>query len=274
MPSMNSKPGYIYDPTTDEERVRLDLLQRLNDPATIERLEVVGVEPGWRCLEVGGGGGSVARWLCERVGPEGFVVATDLDTRFLQEIDAANLEVRRHDILADELEPEAFDLVHSRFLLEHLADYRRALDNMIGALKPGGWLVAEDVDFMGAVMGDAEQRPGLPREAVETSVEMTQRMFAMAQARGIQPELGRRLPETLHDAGLVDVGGDGRTRFIWSATEEAEVGRLSIDQVTRVAVDAGLLSEADRERYLGVFADPGVGGFTPFIFGAWGRKPD
>ena len=266
-------PGYIYDPASKDERRRLRLLSEFNDPVTVERFEVVGVARGWRCLEVGGGGGSIARWLCERVGAEGRVVATDLDTRFLDEIDASNLEVRRHDILKDDLEPESFDLVHSRYLLEHLPEYRTALDRMIGALKPGGWLVAEDVDFVGAVMGDIDQRPGLPRESMETMVELTTRMLAMAQVGGVQTELGRHLPALLHEAGLTDIGGDGRTRFVWSATEQSELGRLSIEQVSKIAVQAGFLTEEDRARYLELFRDPSVGTFTPFNFGAWGRKP-
>jgi len=271
---MSSQPGYIYDPATEDERKRLRLLSEANDPATVEHLETVGVAPGWRCLEVGGGGGSIARWLCDRVGPNGLVVATDLDTRFLDEIDAPNIEVRRHDILKDELEPEAYDLVHSRFLLEHLADYKIALERMIVAVKPGGWVVAEDVDFLGAIMADIEQRPGVPRESMETMVELTERMLAMAQVGGVQTDLGRRLPELFHEAGLVDVGGEGRTRFFWSGTEQSELGRLSMDQVTKIAVQAGFLTEADRERYLALFTDPNVGTYTPLIFGAWGRKPE
>lgn len=265
---------YIYDPSSDEERTRLGLLSKLNDPSTFEILERVGIDGGWRCLEVGGGGGSIVRWLCERVGPEGSVVATDLDTRFLDEIDALNLEVRRHDILNDELEPESFDLVHSRFLLEHLPEYRRALERMVDALEPGGWLVAEDVDFAGAILADIDQRAGVPRESMETAVELAAGLLALAPARGIQTELGRQLPVLLHEAGLVDVGAEGRTRFFWTGTDQSELGRLSIEQVSKVAVEAGLLNAADRDRYLRLFTDPGVGTYTPFFFSAWGRKPE
>ena len=31
------------------------------------------------CLEVGAGGGSIAHWLCQAVGPTGRVLATDID---------------------------------------------------------------------------------------------------------------------------------------------------------------------------------------------------
>lgn len=95
----------------------------------------------------------------------------------------------------------------------------------------------------------------------------------MASARGIQPELGRHLPALLVEAGLEEVGAEGRTSWMWSGSEEAEVGRLSIEHVTKIAVEAGLLSEEDRNRYMHLVTDPDTGTFSPFRFGAWGRKP-
>ena len=64
-----------------EEDARLDLLEQIYDPASRGRRTLV--QPGWRCLEVGAGRGSMAVWLAKQVGPTGHVVATDLDTRYL-----------------------------------------------------------------------------------------------------------------------------------------------------------------------------------------------
>lgn len=266
-------PGYIYDPSSETELTRLQALERLNDPATIAHLEATGVGPGWRCLEVGGGAGSIARWLSDRVGPEGKVVATDLDTRFLDSIDAPNLEVRRHDILEDDLEPGAYDLVHSRFLLEHLPRYRDALARMVDALAPGGWIVVEDVDFALAIMSDPAQRPGYPPASVATAAEMSARLGALAEGAGIQGEIGRHLPALLVEAGLEEVGGEGRTNLMWSGSEEAEIARLSLERVTRLATDAGFITEEDRDRYMKTVTEPGQASFSPLRFGAWGRKP-
>src|SRR5688500_13501668 len=63
---------------------RLRTLEALLDAGTIQHLERRGVRRGWRCLEVGAGGGSIAAWLAARVAPEGSVVATDLDTTVLE----------------------------------------------------------------------------------------------------------------------------------------------------------------------------------------------
>jgi hypothetical protein len=135
-------------------------------------------------------------------------------------------------------------------------------------------VVAEDVDFAGAILADPEQRLGVPPESVPTAAELAGKLLAMAEAGGIQPELGRRLPVVFHEAGLVDVGAEGRTRFSWSGDEQAELGRLSIRRVTEIAVNAGFMTADDRARYLRLFEDPDVGTYTPFVFGAWGRKPE
>ena len=77
------KGAYVLDNADEQTSARFAALPRLYDPGTIRHLEQLGVGPGWRCLEVGGGGGSIAAWLSDRVGPTGHVLATDLDPRFL-----------------------------------------------------------------------------------------------------------------------------------------------------------------------------------------------
>jgi tRNA A58 N-methylase Trm61 len=80
------------------------LQERIINPVAIRHLETIGVSKGWTCLEVGAGTGSIALWLSSCVESKGQVVATDIDTRFLQLIDAPSIEVRQLDILKDDLE--------------------------------------------------------------------------------------------------------------------------------------------------------------------------
>ena len=75
--------GYSLDNTWDHARRRLALLENELDPITHRRLSATGLGSGWRCLEVGGGGGSVARWLSEQVGIAGYVLATDIEPALL-----------------------------------------------------------------------------------------------------------------------------------------------------------------------------------------------
>src|SRR5215469_6283678 len=128
--------GYVFYPAWEAEHARLRALENLFDPATIHHLAGVGVESGWRCLEVGGGAGSIARWLAGRVAPGGQVVATDVDTRFLDDQGVDNLEVRRHDITCDPLEAGAFDLAHERVVLMYLPQREQAMARMVEAVRP------------------------------------------------------------------------------------------------------------------------------------------
>lgn len=76
---------YVFD-TSEEPRelVRLHMLERIFDAGTQRRLLATGLTSGWHCLEVGAGAGSIVRWLEQRVGPSGKVVALDTNPRFLR----------------------------------------------------------------------------------------------------------------------------------------------------------------------------------------------
>ena len=65
---------------------------------------------GWKCLEVGAGGGSLVEWMAAR---GAYVTAIDIDTRFVDHLASDAITVRRTDIREDELPQSEFDLVHA-----------------------------------------------------------------------------------------------------------------------------------------------------------------
>ena len=213
------------------------------------------------------------RWLCERVGGDGHVVATDIDTRFLEEVDALNLEVRRHDIASEDLEEGAFDLVHSRFVLEHLPEREHALRRMVAALKPGGWALIEDVDFLLPVTTSAEHVFVIPRSSAALVAKVRRATAEMMRGVGIDPEYGRRLPEHLLAEGLEDIAAEGSMGLIWGGSMQARIGRLSMEQLGPKIVDAGLLTEEDLDQMRSLLDDPTTAGMSPVLVSAWGRRP-
>src|SRR6516162_8054037 len=142
--SRNFEPGYRLDAKGRQaaEDDRLSLLEQIFDPLSRRRRREL-VQPGWRCLEVGAGRGSMAVWLAKQVGEKGHVVATDIDLTYLKRLNVPNLEVRQHNILEDPLDalgPGSFDLVCSRLMLFWLAGRQEAaIRRMVECLRPGGW---------------------------------------------------------------------------------------------------------------------------------------
>ena len=188
---------YPLDNQWGAARERLGRLEAAWDPWTIRCLLKVGVGEGWRCLEIAGGGGSIAEWLCRRVGPGGGVVATDLQPHFLEALGAPNLEVLRHNIISDPLPEARFDLIHARALLTFLPEPGQALTKMVAALKPGGWLLVEEPDY---ISGTAD--PTMPAEAIALSQKSWDAMLRQLRSQGYDTELGRHLYHDVTMTGL------------------------------------------------------------------------
>ena len=136
--------AYLLDNAQPEAGDRFSALARLFNPSTFRHLAALGLGPGWRCWEVGAGGPSVPAWLASQVGPNGHVLATDLDVSWLDP--AAGYEVRRHDVGQEPPPGDGFDVVHARLVLVHVPERQAAFRAMISALRPGGWLLLEEAD--------------------------------------------------------------------------------------------------------------------------------
>ena len=257
--------AYVFDHEWTGERQRLRALETVRDPWTIHHLDTIGVQEGWRCLELGAGGGSIAEWLCDAVGDRGRVVATDLETRFLEASKAPNLEVRRHDIVADPLEHAAFDLIHCRALLEHLPQRDEVLSELLAALRPDGWLLLEDGDFLSLVPSP------LPRSTIIERV-----LGALKEVmveRGFDPRYGRRLGSALRQAGLVDVVMEGLVVEWGAGRPLTAFFALTIERLRDVFLDSGRLCAEEIDRFGELVRAPEFAALSHTLFSARGRKP-
>jgi SAM-dependent methyltransferase len=260
------EPGYTLDNAWIQARERLGLLEAYCDPTSIRHLERLGVAEGWHCLEVGAGGGSITTWLGQKVGTTGRVLATDIDTRFLDGLDFPNVEVRRHDIVREALPEAAFDLVHGRLVLMHLAERERALRSMVSALKPGGWLLVEEGDAV-TWLPDPRTK-GAPLFSKGTSA-----FNEVQTAAGVDVYLGRRLYADVRAAGLVDVDGEGCVPVTHAGSLSARMWQLTMAQRRDRMVGAGLLTDEEMDRFLALYDDTSFTAMDYIFMAVWGRKP-
>ena len=165
--------GYVLTHGGDDAgRRRLAMLDAFHGPMTIRGLQASGVRPGWRCLEVGAGSGAMTAWLAERVGPDGRVLAIDIDTEWLEPLRSETVEVRRADITTAELPASSFDLVLARMLLLHLPDPIETCRRFLAALAPGGQLIVQDADFGPVALQDATDAKADGLAAMNTTMRL------------------------------------------------------------------------------------------------------
>jgi len=263
---IEQRPKYVFDNAGKIAETRYDQLARLYDANSIRHIEQRGIERGWACLEAGGGGGSIASWLCARVGVTGRVLATDLDPRFLQELSYENLEVRRHDIRSEGLPQEQFDLAHARLVLIHLPDREVALRRMIDALKPGGWIVVEEFDTL-TFLPDPAVSPG------EADLRVRHAFHEALTARGVDLYCGRQLARELKANGLVKVGVEASVSLWGGRSMGTSLMKLNFQEMRESMVSSSLISQEEFEADLKRIDEQDFLMPSPMMWTAWGRKP-
>ena len=184
---------------------------------------------------------SVPNWLAGRAGPDGHVLATDIDTSWIDGV-APHVEVRRHDIARDDLPPGMFDLIHARLVLIWIPQRDEALHRMAGALGPGGWLLIEDFD------------PGLQSAAYidahladhDTANKLRAGFGALLAQRGADPAYGRKLPRLLTEQGLADVAADAYMPVSLPAVGALDLSNF--DQLHNALLGQGLATAEEIDR--------------------------
>jgi SAM-dependent methyltransferase len=149
-------------------------------------LDRLGLREGWRCADIGAGGGDVTVAMARIVGRDGRVYAIDNDPARRDQVAAAAAAAAQAQVVAltqagEELTlPEPLDLAFCRFVLLHVHDPVLVLTRMGQAVRPGGWVVAQEpITSAGRVDGVATSMPDVR-----------------------DPDVGARLPALILAAGL------------------------------------------------------------------------
>ena len=249
---------YVIDREWGAERDRLRLIETWADPGTIERMARLGVGQGWRCLDLGAGAGSVARWLADQVAPTGRVVAADIDTAFLLESGQPALEILQFDATTDDFPEGSFDLIHTRMVLAHLPDRLAVMERMVGWLRPGGWLLLEEGDSFASLSSPNER--------------WRQLWSGIAAMPGMVMDLGRALPAEVVALDVADVGFDIRVDAVRPGNALAGMTRLTVLALSSLLQEHAMMTGAEVDDILADLVRPGFLEPGPALVAVWAQR--
>ncbi|MGW3122927.1 class I SAM-dependent methyltransferase [Streptomyces sp. NPDC001107] len=260
---------YLFDNSDAQTSGRFSALETCYDPVSHRQLELTGLAPGWKCLEVGGGGGSLGDWLGERVGPDGEVTITDIDPRWAQQRPGRPPHVRllKHDIVTDPLPAAHYDLIHARLVLLHLPDRLTALDRLVTALRPGGWLLLEEFDCgWTPVLAAPDEASAALFERVEAA------LHTQLEKAGADPLWGRRVPGAMARAGLMDLTATTYAESWPGGSPGIDLHRVNIDQTAdRLRADG--VTDHELTAFRALLRDPAFVVNSYPLISARGRRP-
>lgn len=243
------------------EEARLRLLGEVFDPLCTDTMSALGVAADARCLEVGAGSGSVARWLCAKAS-DGDIVATDLDLSLLERVPEPRLHRLVHDVTTDPFPESSFDVIHARLVLSHLPQREDVMRRMLGWLRPDGFVLIESFCWF----------------PVESSPHATYRKVMQRWSSLICGTLGtdswwsRTQPGSFLGYGYRDVGAHTVTQNLQGGTRLADFWRLTVDMSREQLVAGGYVTRYELDEFHALLQDETFWDLAPALVQSWGRK--
>lgn len=255
--------AYTMPNGSEAAAVRMGVLADLYDRVSAGSLSEVPVA-GRRCWDVGTGGGTIAHHLHLRGADE--VVATDIDLSHLSLRAAARVTAFPHDVVNDAIPTGGFDVIHVRLVLSHLPEWHAMMWKLIGALRPGGWLVVGELDPM------TDYQPA-PVSRDDHLVNVVGRAFTdVLASRGGNPRLGRSLRRLMIKAGLVDTTSAGHVVEARGGEPAADLMIANVEQTADLLRMQGVTAEMITA-FIEALNRPSTHFVMPTFWTARGRKP-
>jgi ubiquinone/menaquinone biosynthesis C-methylase UbiE len=249
---------------------RLLLLARDRWPDTAALLSRAGFHSGMRCVDLGCGGGQVTLEMA-KLTPDATVTGVDIDEVKLSLARAAAAErgVTNVEFLAANVncwdEPDSYDLVYSRFLLQHLSRPVDLLRRMWAAVRVGGVLIVEDADFDGWCCHP-------PNKGFDFFVHAYAEVI---RRRGGDHAAGRKLNEYFLDAGVTP-SQVSVVQSVWTGGEAKVLAWSTLDATGEAIVSEGVATADELAAALASLKeftdDPKTLIGSPRIFQLWSAR--
>jgi ubiquinone/menaquinone biosynthesis C-methylase UbiE len=268
-PMTNTYAGHYPIEQRKGEIERLEAQGISFAPDARKMLELIGVRPGWTCLDLGCGPRGITDIMSECAGPAGRVVGVDKDDvslAYAKARAAGNVEFRHGDVYESGLPDAAFDLVHMRFVASTSGDPERLLREAIRLTRPGGVVALQEPD--------ADTYACYPPHPAFDKL-MAAMLGSFTGTTDIY--LARRLYQMVRNAGLTDV--QYRPVLIGVRATDPMIDHLpsTVESLRGAILKLGLLSEAELPSLLAQcrahLRDPGTVLRSFMVAQVWGRKP-
>jgi ubiquinone/menaquinone biosynthesis C-methylase UbiE len=241
----------------------------LQGPATELMFDLAGVRTGGRVLDVAAGTGDQTLMAAERVGPTGYVLATDISASMLklatdaaQEAGFTNVETRVMDAENIDLDADSFDAVICQLGLFLFPNPVNVLRGMRRVVRPGGkvaalvFSTAGKNPYQGITLGIARRFGSAPLPLFslsETDVlennfresglrDVTVRALSFRRHFSSIAEMIRRLKETAFLRGPIEKLGEAQREQAWAEIER-ELSRLEGQTASRSPASSSSASE-------------------------------
>jgi ubiquinone/menaquinone biosynthesis C-methylase UbiE len=237
-------------------------------------LDQVGIQPGWRCIDLGCGSGGILASLSDRVGPQGQVIGIDWDTEsliaaetFAQRNQLQSVQLLARDAHCTGLPRESFDLTHARFLFTPVGRDSSLLQEMMALTRPGGIVAIQEPDTASWLC--------YPFHPVW--VQLKEVVLAAFRCSGHDFNAGRRTFSLLKRAGLEDVHIRAATIALSNHHPYQRLLIQLAQSLRQTILDAELLTEAELNAAIAdcerIVSNPEAVVVSFTVAQVWGRKP-
>lgn len=253
----------MFSSNWDHEYKRLNALCSIFDRGTFYHIQQMDPKKDWKCAEIGAGTGSVTEWLCSQI-EDGEVLAIDINTKYLSNLDFPNLTIHQADITNFQLEEQTYDFIHTRMVLTHLVKPQDVIASLVKALKPGGSILLEELECVTGGISTPHSEP------IHRAYKAMNQLMTLG---GNDPSLGRRINCILQDLGLNDIDGEGRMALNTSDSAGATLFRLGLEYNRKRIIDNGILTNEEINVALDSATDGKHTWYSTMAIAVWGRKP-
>ncbi|TRM60380.1 S-adenosyl-L-methionine-dependent methyltransferase [Schizophyllum amplum] len=245
-------------PNDEPEWERLDDMTRGFKAYMGGKLTLAPLDNPKRILEIGAGSGA---WLIQaaQTYPDAEVVAVDISDLPPRPFPSNVRFVKHNAIEPLPFEPESFDVIHMRALLIHLPDVRKHLAHFASRVRPGGFLLVEEIALFSSKTTPETRQSDAYRAAWGPFVD---HMYNNGQ----QTELGARCDELLKDMPGVWEKIDGRTLAVPFNPLSEDSAMATLGRSLRTSLMRAILAEQIPERV--------ALGLTPAVQEAYERDHD